>query len=203
MAVLSIPTPINKLLVVSDCAGQTDKLLRAQTMIPNYDLTVFLGGAYYKFQDAQESERNIAIIQECLQTNKAAYCLSPDDMLLTEGLLVEMTQNMLQFYVKQPNVVEAKFINGNKIVMTYGGITSKTDLSKIHSVIEMTFTDTLGGTSWHNSYDGRFGYVVSNNPLTKEPPKFYNFSAQIGNEKSSQVYAQEADQYGMKRTILL
>jgi len=76
---------------------------------------------------------------------------------------------------------------------------------KLENNIETSFISTINGQSWHKSYHGIYGYVVSNSPLTFEKPQFYNYSAQIGNDYgiNTNVYAQEIESTGLKKTILL
>lgn len=205
MTMLSIPRALEKILIVGSFHGKTDKLLRAQTLIPNYDLTVFIGGMYYSFQDLEEVDRNLDIMQKCIATGKASYCLSPYDEMLIQGLLIDTTHRVCAFFEQSPNVIETGFANGNKILILNGGVIPKTTRKKLEHDTEITFVNNFDKKPWHESYDGRFGYVVSNNPQTLQEPQFYKFSCQLGNERDekAQVYAQEADQFGLKRTILL
>jgi hypothetical protein len=201
MAALTIPRSIQTILVVGPFFGKTDKLLRAQTLIPNYDLTVFNGGLYLPFQDTKEVLAHLDVVRNCVATGKAAYCLHYHDEMLINGLLTDCDRRVAEFFSSCPNVVEASFTNGHKILVMNGGITPKMTRKKLENDMEVCFIDQVDGKPWHKSYDGRFGYVISNNPITSDVPQFYNFSAQIGSEH--EVYAQEADQFGLKRTIVL
>ena len=201
MTILTVPRSIEKTLVIGSFSGKIDKLLRAQTMISNYDLTVFNGGLYYPFQDMKIVEPNLDIIQACVATGKAVYCLSHHDEMLIGGLLVNTDHRVCDFFAQCPNVVETAFSNGHKILVMNGGITPKITRKKLESDTEISFIDQFGNKPWHESYDGRFGYVISNNPITSANPQFHNFSAQIGS--TQEIYAQEADQFGLKRTIVL
>lgn len=203
MVAITIPNPIKNILIIGNCAGKTDKLIRAQTLISNYDLTVLLGGVYYKWQKRQEVEQNIDLVEECIATGKFCYCVSDDDLMLTEGLLEEMSSRMISFYEKTSHLVEASFSNGNKIIATNGGITPTMSRAKLDKDIECVFVHQVNKKAWHELYDGRLGYVVSNLPSSENEPQFYNYSARIGTTNSDKVYAQEADQFGLKRTIVL
>jgi hypothetical protein len=77
---------------------------------------------------------------------------------------------------------------------------------KLLDNLETSFVSLINGQIWHNLYGGGYGYIISNNPLTQQSPKFYNFSMQMGNiynGSETKVYAQEIDQFGLKDTISL
>ena len=71
--------------------------------------------------------------------------------------------------------------------------------------LEASFVNQIDNKPWHLSYNGTLGYVVANNPLTNKAPQYYNYSMQLGNlpGEESCVYAQEVDEIGLKRNILL
>lgn len=91
------------------------------------------------------------------------------------------------------------------MIVTGGGILPSMNRDVLIDNLETSFVSNIDQVPWHKKYTGLIGYVISNNPLTSQKPKFYPFSAQIGNVYSEkvQVYAQEAEVYGLKRTILL
>lgn len=193
-----------KILVVGPIFGKIDKLSRVKTLINNYEYIVFNGNLYYPFMNLELLETCIKFVDELLLTDKIVYNLGNYDLMLMEGLLVPVPDSIADWYVKHPNIVTLEFNNKSRIVVTSGGVTPKMNKDNLLDNLETSFVDKIDGTIWHKTYKGNLGYIISNNPLTMEPPRFYNYSAQIGNEpKSDAVYAQEADQFGLKETISL
>ena len=69
--------------------------------------------------------------------------------------------------------------------------------------LELSFVSTIDGKPWHQSYNGRFGYVISNNMMTDDLPQYHTYSMQIGCKDNERVYAQEVDDIGLKRLFLI
>jgi len=107
--------------------------------------------------------------------------------------------------ISKPNVIIINFVSQSSLIVTCGGVLPKMTKSQLSDNLETSFISNIENKPWHKFYGGGYGYIISNNPLTDKEPAFYNYSAQIGNvySKSCQVYAQEVDQFGLKKTILL
>lgn len=193
-----------KILVVGPFYEKTRKLLHVENMIENYDLTIFNGGLCEPFNDLQLIRNHIDILDRMFETKKVVYNLGNKDMMFQQGLLLldSCPPDIDKWLKERPNVVMVTFPNNNQLVVTNGGLTDKMNLDTLVDNIETTFIRA----PWHQQYNGRMGYVISNEPLSLEAPQFHNFSAQIGNianRLETQVYAQEVDQFGCKSTILL
>lgn len=90
-----------------------------------------------------------------------------------------------------------EFINSTKVSIINGGITKE---MKEINLIESLFVKNIDEKPWHKSYKNKFGYIISNNPISEEI-NYYSYSAQIG--CINKVYGQEVDQYGLQNTILI
>jgi len=122
-------------------------------------------------------------------------------------LLININSNdpIHKWLSTKSNIVMINFTNQSSLIITGGGIVPNMTKSDLHNNIETSFVSTINEKPWHQTYGGGYGYIISNNPLTTKEPQFYHYSAQIGNShnENTQVYAQEVDQFGLKRTILL
>lgn len=194
----------NKALVVGPIYNKLDKLKNALDLSKNYDLTIFNGNLCYPFDDLVEVQSRIDILDPFIKSNKVLYNLGNYDFKLI-NLLSEKQCTIKDWLIDKPNVIIIDFVNQSSIIITCGGVLPKNTKSDLNDNLETSFISNINNTPWHNFYGGGYGYIISNNPLTDKHPSFYNYSAQIGNVHSEfcQVYAQEIDQFGLKRTILL
>jgi predicted phosphodiesterase len=114
--------------------------------------------------------------------------------------------SQLKWWKDQPLVLSFEFQRGERLSVVHAGISPKMDESQLGSNIEVCYirdvdddgnmiplvwkqnengSSTLvkskeGGTSWHNLYDGRFGYIVSGHAAQKDGvAKFYNYSCNL------------------------
>jgi hypothetical protein len=206
MTTLTIDNSPKKILIVGPFYDQTDKLLRVEPMIQNYDYVIFNGGLCEPLNQMSLIQKHIEILDRMFSTQRVIYNMGSRDLMLIEGLYADYPTEVGNWLAQRPNVVIVTFTNLSKLIVVNGGVTPRTTEAKLADNIEVSFVSSLGGRPWHQAYNGRFGYIVSNEPLTLSAPQFHNFSAQMGNEPfkpETQVYAQEADQYGLKTTILL
>lgn len=199
MAALTIKNCINKILIVSAIYDKLDKLHRAISLQNNYDYIIITGNLCYPNDDLNQVQTRINEFEKC-KSEKILYNLGHYDLLLKQQI---SNFEIVSWLNKQPNVIFVEFVRGTSIVITNGGIISDMKKTDLYDNLETSFVSKINNTNWHELYVGQCGYVVSNNPVTKDIPQFYNFSAQIGNEYGANVYAQEADQYGLQQTILL
>lgn len=110
----------------------------------------------------------------------------------------------LQWWKEQPLAITFEFPRGKRVVVLHAGVTPKMTEDNLGNDVEVVFVrdvDELGmislvwksvdgqqtlvksrpgGKSWHELYDGRFGYIVSGHAAQKDGvAKFYNYSCNI------------------------
>lgn len=111
----------------------------------------------------------------------------------------------LAWLEQQPLAMSFVFDNGFTVMVVHGGITPDHTLLNIERDINVVYIRDLdeagkaiklkwvevngirslrpakeGGRPWHESYDGRFGYIVSgHDPLKDGKPKFYQNSCNL------------------------
>jgi hypothetical protein len=196
-----------KVLVIGPVYDKTEKLLRAGTLVPEYDYVIFNGGLCYPNHNILEVQQRLEQMDVLIKTGKVIYNLDSHDLLFAESLDADKRESrILKWIWSKPNVVIIYFKNAQSTtIITGGGVTPQMNREVLLDNMETSFVSKIQGVSWHKIYGGMQGYIISNNPLTFQKPQFHNFSAQIGNDygPETQVYAQEVDGFGLKRTILL
>lgn len=204
MVALVLEKPDHKTLVIGPIYNKIDKLKSVKDLFPNYDFIIFNGGLCYPYDNLKEVETRIHIMNEYLQSKKVFYNLGNYDLELLKSLEESNKfPQIAKWLQQQSNVI---IINSQQsLIVTCGGLTPQMNKKDLFNNWETSFVSNINNMPWHKSYGGSYGYVISNNPLTNGPPQFYNFSAQIGNayNENTQVYAQEVERLGLKKTILL
>jgi hypothetical protein len=198
---------VNKVLVVGPVYDKTEKLNRVQNMIPNYDYVIFNGGLCYPNENILEVKQRTNRMDQLIKTGRVIYSADAHDLKLASSLYAaDSDPQLLNWILSKPNVVIVNFVKSQTTtIITGGGVGPKMNREVLMDNLETTFISKINGVSWHKIYGGTYGYIISNNPLTLKEPQFYSFSAQIGNSygPETQVYAQEVEGLGLKRTILL
>ena len=189
----------NKVLVIGPIYDNFEILLKIEKLVNQYDRVIFNGSLTYPLDNFKTCQR-LEHMSDLLKLEKVIYNISDIDYKLS------MTNNMVADWLKhKPNAVNIKFNRGTSVLIISGGISPEMKQYKdLESNLELSFVKEINNKSWHYSYNGRFGYVVSNNLLSEEEPKFFNYSAQIGiKHDKGKVYAQEINENGLGNTFLL
>lgn len=193
-----------KILIVGPIYDKIDKLLKIEKLISKYKYIIFNGNLYYTLCNLEMFQERIDIMNKLISTGKIIYVLGNEDYMLFSDLTIKCPENIAKWYIQCPNVVMIEFINSLRVIVTCGGVTPKMNKDKLMDNLETSFVSKINDKPWHELYNGNYGYIISNNPLSENPPEFYNYSMRLGTPKESEiVFAQEADQFGMKETILL
>lgn len=187
----------DKILVVGPIYNLIDKVTKVQSIINEYEYIIFNGNLLYPEDDL---ENRIRLMNKLLESGKVIYNVGDYDLKHLKDYKTDYWINGF------PNVIFVNYPSQTSFIITCGGVTSIMNREVLMNNLETSFVSNVNGRSWHLDYGGGYGYIISNNPLTDTDPNFYNFSAQIGNRycgEKTNVYAQEIDQYGLKKTILL
>jgi hypothetical protein len=202
MSSIFLPKMSGKILVVGPIYDKIEKLAVVEKMIPQYNTIIFNSGLCYPSDDLSQVSHRISEMQKLMDHHKVIYLAGRSDYLLLETLDDTLISNWIRM---RPNIALAAFPT-RTVLITDGGLPPTVKSSKdLNNNLEISFISKIKESPWHQSYNGGLGYVVSNNPLTNEYPKYYSYSMQIGNSYSpeSKVYAQEITEMGLKQTILL
>lgn len=109
--------------------------------------------------------------------------------------------SQLSWFERQPLALSFVFHNGSRLTVVHGGVKPSHTWDDLDHDIETSYIRKLdengemiklewfgdelrpskpGGAAWHETYDGRFGYIVAGHePLKDGKPKFYNYSCNI------------------------
>ena len=194
MPAIILPQTIRNILVIGPIYNKIDKLPAIEDMISKYDYTIFNGGLLstldnigYRFDK----------ITKLMNSGKVIYLAGRLDYLLSSTL---KDFKIAKWINNCPNIAICKFVTRFVQIMD-GGLTK--DIESYDYLIdnlEVSFISKINDRPWHQFYNGGLGYVISNNPIS-DKPNYYNYSMQLGTEGS--IYAQEVDENGLKKTILL
>lgn len=198
---------MNKVLVVGPIYDKLDKLNNVTNMIPHYDQVIFNGGLCYPNNNPSEVKSRLSIMDKLIRTKKVIYNIDSHDLKCANDFHNNKEcSEIVDWIWSKPNVIILHFTKlQTTTVVTSGGVSPSMNPYNLEDNLETSFISKINGISWHQLYGGMSGYIISNNPLTFQEPKFHKFSAQIGNAygPETQVYAQELDGLGLKKTILL
>lgn len=199
---LVIPQPFQKILVVGPLYDKIEKLSRLDEIASEYDWIIFNSGLCYPFDDIEQVKDRITKMKQFITAHKAAYLVGRSDYLL---LTYTQDKDIEKWVNGSYNVALLDF-SSRGVIIADGGIpdwiTKRTELM---NCLEISFLSRVENKPWHETYNGRLGYVITNNPLTNKHPKYYRYSMQLGNSYSPEnaVYAVEVDEIGLKKTIVL
>lgn len=111
----------------------------------------------------------------------------------------------LKWWKKQPLALSFEFQNGNRLTVVHAGVSPKMTWESLENDVEVCYIrdvdadgkmiplkwETIngekvlvkarsGGCSWHEIYDGRFGYIAAGHAAQKDgDAKYYNFSCNL------------------------
>ena len=189
---------LDKVLIIGPVYDQGHILKKCYDLLPKYDLIVFNGNLTYPLDQFKTNFR-LQAMSDLLKTGKVIYNISGLDYKLS----VESPQ-VAAWLNNKPNAVKIQFNRGTCALVVSGGITPKMKENKdLLDNLELSFVNNINEKPWHYSYNGRFGYVISNNLISNEP-QFFNYSAQIGIQyNENKVFGQEVYENGLGDTFLL
>jgi len=186
MPTLILPKPLQKALVIGPIYDRLRHLSMISALIQQYDWLIFNGKMTL-------SPDNVEYMQQLL-TQNVRYVIGRAELLF----LKNFPEHQISQWIKTlPNVILAEFSNRNVLIMD-GGLTNQTNKNDLLvGNLEVSFVSQVNQQPWHISYNGRLGYVVSNNPLLVSP-NYHHYSMQLGNIDNGFTFAQEIDNIGLK-----
>lgn len=198
---------MNKVLVIGPIYDKMDKLSNVSNMVPYYDQVIFNGGLCYPYTNPLEVKGRLSQMDKLTKTKRVIYNIDAHDLRCAKEFYTKKEHlDIVDWIWSKSNVIIINFIKlQTTTIVTGGGISPIMNQYTLMDNLETSFISKIHGHSWHQLYGGMHGYIISNNPLTFKAPQFHRFSAQIGNAygPETEVYAQELDGLGLKKTILL
>ena len=188
---------IKNVLVIGPIYNKIEKLNKIFNFIEKYDLIIINGNIC--FPNDENVQARIGIVDQLMTTNKVVYNAGNFDyQCMLENIFVK------KWLADKPNVVGVKFLRGTRLIVVSGGLLPNMALEDLQANLKISFVSELGEVPWHLKYNGKLGYVISNNPLKNSSPEFFNYSARIGTKmENSRVYGQEMNENGLQKTFLV
>ena len=189
-----------KILVVGPIYDQVERLIQHPDWFADHDQIIFNGNLCYPCDSLHDVRDRLKIMDTYLQSNKVIYNLGDKDLILMKRLWeTGEAPDIYQWLKIRGNVILIDFESQSTLAITAGGVTPQMTRSGLQDNLESSFVSNLGGRAWHELYGGGSGYIIANNPLTQNKPKFYNYSVQIGTIYSpdTSVYAVQAHSRGI------
>lgn len=189
MSIVEI-TNIKTALVVGPIYDKIEKLETIDNLNNKYDKIILMGSIFYTSKSNQDIEERLNLIKKY---SKITYLISDLDLLAA--------YRNKNYYLKHiPNCAILKTNNKFPIIITSGGLQPNT---KNLDNLELSFINYINNQPWHNLYNGNLGYIISNNPLSKNKPEYYNYSMQLGNYINNNTYAQEINENGLAQMVII
>jgi hypothetical protein len=202
MPAIFLPKISGKILVVGPIYDKIDRLAAIEKMIPQYNLILFNGGLCCPSNDLDQIQLRISKIQDLMDHHRIVYLAGRSDYSILQSLDNVAITNWINM---RPNIAFVAFPTRTVLVMDGGIPSTVKTINELHNNMEISFLSKIKDKPWHAAYNGGLGYVISNNPLTDQPPQYYSYSMQLGNTygPENKLYAQEINEVGLKQTILL
>lgn len=190
---------INNFLVIGPIYSNFENFSKIKNLSKNYDLTVINGSLFYPF-----NKNNISkIINELISLENYNCFYNVSDLDYKSGLECPI---LFSFLNKKNNITKVTMERKNDVIITSGGFSLEMSMNSFtNNNLESSFISYINEKSWHKGYNGKLGYVISNNPLSDNKPEFFNYSCRIGAKynENYKIYAQEVCFSGIKKTFEL
>ncbi len=188
-----------KILVVSPLNNKIEKINELKKISEKY-IVVFTGEICHPFEPISEIEKRIEIIDSYLASTSSFYVVGDGD--LTFKSKNKFNDNKINAWIENQCLgINIIFNNNTQLTVVHGGIPLQAKTWKdIISNLEIAFVKKINDKPWHQTYDGRFGYVISAHTMS-DKVEIYNFSASIDVE--NKICFQEFSESGLGQTILI
>lgn len=162
----------SELFIVGPIYNKIDKLPLIEKFAEGRTI-IFLGDISYPNESYGKTSERIGQLRSFCDERRALYVIGDKDLVYMKRI-VNSHADTYDWLGQQKKVFRFSFANNTNLVVVHGGIlpTHKT-WQEIQTDPEAVFLNKIDGKPWQESYDGRFGYVISSHPTTKEV-KFYN-----------------------------
>lgn len=193
-----------KIAVIGDVHEHEDQFDRLLEMIKPSEKMYFVsvGDVYDKGYGVAVAESITDKIKKMAE-NGYAFIVKGNHELkhIKKAKLSKSMTPQLSWFEQQPLVLSFVFENNSRVTVVHGGVKPSHTWGDLDYDIETSYIRKLddqgemiklewfgnelrpakpGGLSWHETYDGRFGYIVAGHePLKDGKPKFYNYSCNI------------------------
>lgn len=193
-----------KIAIVGDIHEHDDQFNRLVTLVQPSEKMFFVSvGDIYDKGYGQSVAQSITDKVRIMCEQGYGFIVRGNHELknIKKAISTKTMTSQLSWLEKQPLALSFVFENGSRVTVVHGGVKPAHTWDDLDYDIETSYIRNLdekgnmiklewvgnefrpskpGGVSWHEVYDGRFGYIVAGHePLKDGKPKFYNYSANI------------------------
>lgn len=163
----------NEVIITSPIYNKVNLLNK----IPVTENTILVinGNITYPYDNIKEIEDRISLLE-----NKIYIVGSKDLEFIKDNWSQEFIHNWV---ISQKKYISFKFKNESLITVMNGGISKKHSKFEDLDDIEVPFIN-----NWHDSYDGRFGFIVSSKPNINNELTNFNLSCSFDNTTDNLSY---------------
>ena len=175
-----------------------DKLdwLPLDSLCQKYEFVIINGNITYPLENY--SNRIDKLIKMQQKYYNLFYCNGDKDLLFK---INQKDLQTIKWIDANYNALKITFTNASNCLIMCGGVKPGFNKSNLIDT-EISFISNINNEPWHLIYGGGMSYIITNNPLTLNEPKYYKYSCQIGNNyETNIVYAQEIDGLGVHNTL--
>lgn len=196
------------LLVVGPLYDKLDKLYALNTLITKDHIVVFLGDICYPYKTYSDVPSRINIIKTFLENKDAHYVLGDKDLVYMQKTFASNADTS-DWLALQPTAIRFMFENQTSALVVHGGILPRhTTWREITDDLEISFINNIPTINkpWHKIYNGRFGYVLSSHPASKDKlVEKHNNSISLDTEayETDKVAVQEFNEKGLGQTFYI
>ncbi len=173
-----------ELLVIGPLYNKVDKLPLLEKHAKGR-LVVFLGDIGYPCVTFNDVSERLKAVRGFIDGKRAFYILGDKDLSYMKKVYGS-NADTYDWMSLQRKALRFSFANNSNVLVVHGGVlpTHKT-WNEVQNDVESAFVSYLKDTetTWHHSYDGRFGYVISSHTYAGDPTvKIYNHSMSLDTE---------------------
>ncbi len=193
----------SELFVVGPIYNKIDKLPLIEKFAEDKTI-VFLGDVSYPNDSFGKISERIGLLRSFCDAKRCFYVLGDKDLLYMKQI-VNSHADTHDWLSQQKKALRFSFANNTNLVIVHGGILpSHKDWKELQTDPESSFVTNFNEKPWQESYDGRFGYVISSHPVHEEV-KFYNNSLSLDTlcHESDKLATQIFGPKGAGQTIYL
>lgn len=196
------------LLVVGPLYNKLEKLYAIGPLVKDNSIVVLLGDICFPYEKYSEVPSRIEQVKLFMEGKDAHYVLGDKDLVYMQKTFATHADTH-DWLAVQPLAVRFVFENQTSALVTHGGILPRhTTWGEISDDLEIAFITNVPTINkpWHRVYNGRFGYVLSSHPATKENEAVkyeHSISLDTNAHETDKVVVQEFTEKGLGETFYI
>lgn len=196
-----------RILVIGPIYNKMEKLLALKTIIKPDDILVFMGNISFPYKIGSEVTKRINQLDAFCDDKKAYYIVGDLDLIF-KSKNAGSNPDVCGWLQYKSLGLKFSFENNTNIIVINGSILPEyKKIENLNNNLEISFYKIDDeGKHWHDTYDGRFGFVVSNYPYSlNNKIKIYNHSVSLNTRcnETNILAVQEITNKGLGQTFYL